>query len=107
VIALARAITLAGNQTRLARAIGVSPPAITRWLDGTATIPLEIVPKVVAFAQDPKVSPYTLRPDQRSNWGLLLQQLAACHVGVLYAFNEGETPPRNGARGATDIETTV
>jgi Putative antitoxin of bacterial toxin-antitoxin system, YdaS/YdaT len=79
-VALDHAISLAGNLSRFAVAIGVPQQTVYHWRRTLFIVPLEYVPRIVAFARDVRVSPYTLRPDYAEGWALLAQQLAACSV---------------------------
>jgi DNA-binding transcriptional regulator YdaS (Cro superfamily) len=91
-VALDRAISIAGTQEQLAMLIGVTPGAISHWRRKGMPIPLEHVPRIVALAQDVRVSPYTLRPDYAEGWALLARQLAACHVGVMHSVWTDDEP---------------
>jgi DNA-binding transcriptional regulator YdaS (Cro superfamily) len=73
---LIRAIELLGSLQLLAVAIGVGPGKVRSWLTTTYKVPLEYVPRVVKAANDPAVTPQTLRPDYAEGWSLLAAQLA-------------------------------
>lgn len=75
--ALIRAMEICGSLQLLAVAIGVGPGKVRLWLTSSYEVPLEYVPLVVAAANDPEVTPQTLRPDYAKGWTLLADQLAA------------------------------
>ena len=58
--ALARAVELLGSQAALGRVVGVSQPAVWRWLDKKQSLPAEYVLAVEAATG---VSKHDLRPD--------------------------------------------
>ncbi|WP_233854273.1 YdaS family helix-turn-helix protein [Paraburkholderia sp. HD33-4] len=74
--ALDLACDLAGTQFVLAEAIGVSSATISSWRNRYERVPLTHVPHIVEFANDPRVTPMTLRPDYQRGWLLLSKQLA-------------------------------
>jgi DNA-binding transcriptional regulator YdaS (Cro superfamily) len=73
--ALIRAIEICGSHQVLAQAIGARKQNIANWLHVSHNVPLEFVPYIVAVANDPEVTPITLRPDYAQGWALLGRQL--------------------------------
>ena len=63
--ALEKAISIAGNQTKLAKKLGVNPMTVTHWVHRNKGI----VPsgRVEAIYQATGVTPYELRPDIHPN----------------------------------------
>ncbi|MFL9933596.1 YdaS family helix-turn-helix protein [Paraburkholderia sp. RL18-103-BIB-C] len=81
IVAFELAVLIAGNQTRLAKMIGVSEQRISHWKVRDVAIPIEWVPHIVAVIGHPMVTPYTLRPDLSEVWDMLTPQLVACSKG--------------------------
>lgn len=52
----------AGGKGRLAAALGVTPPSVHQWYDGTRPLPADRV-LAVSRATDWAVTPHQLRPD--------------------------------------------
>jgi DNA-binding transcriptional regulator YdaS (Cro superfamily) len=75
--ALNIAIARLGKQTVFAKRLGVSDQVVSHWRHRDLLVPLEHVAFVVQLAQDPAVTPYTLRPDYAEGWALLAHQLSA------------------------------
>ena len=73
--ALIRTIEICGSQELLALSIGTSSGLISSWLHQTRRVPLQYIPFLVAAANDPDVTPMTLRPDYAKGWELLSRQL--------------------------------
>jgi DNA-binding transcriptional regulator YdaS (Cro superfamily) len=88
IAALDIAIANAGGQGLFAVRLGVPNPTISQWRTRSFIVPLEWVPGTVAIANDPRVTPYTLRPDFAAQWVMLAQQLTNCHVEVMRATIE-------------------
>ncbi len=59
---LEKAVSLAGGQTKLALAIGISQPRLWNWLNRDNSIPAEFV-RPICQAVNNEVSPDELRPD--------------------------------------------
>ncbi len=78
--ALQVAVRKVGGSRKLCAMLGISPQAIAQWKIRALPIPMHLVPLVVDIAQNPLVTPYTLRPDLWRVWKLLDRQLAACGV---------------------------
>jgi DNA-binding transcriptional regulator YdaS (Cro superfamily) len=73
--ALDIAIANVGGQGLFAMRLGVPNPTVSHWRTRTFSVPLEHVPAIVAIANDPRVTPYTLRPDFETQWTILAPQL--------------------------------
>jgi DNA-binding transcriptional regulator YdaS (Cro superfamily) len=88
IAALDIAIQIAGGQGVFARRLGLASTTISQWRTRLFIVPLDHVPAIVAIANDPRVTPYTLRPDCSAQWIQLAVQLAACHTEVVRATIE-------------------
>jgi DNA-binding transcriptional regulator YdaS (Cro superfamily) len=88
IAALDIAIKNAGGQGIFALHLGLTSATVSHWRVRFYVIPLEWVPAIVAIANDPRVTPYTLRPDYAPQWVMLAEQLAACHTEVVRAAIE-------------------
>ncbi|SPB18538.1 hypothetical protein NOV72_05738 [Caballeronia novacaledonica] len=69
------AVSICDTQKELARRLDKNPSLVWRWLHRQGAVPVEYVPRVVQAVRDPRVTPYTLRPDY-PYWRLLAVQLA-------------------------------
>jgi hypothetical protein len=87
IAALDIAIGLASSMTALAAEIGVHVSTMCCWRTANF-IPLDHVPFLVAAANDPRVSPLSLRPDFREGWALLARQLADIDIGQAHEQEE-------------------
>ena len=72
---LLKVIEIAGSIPLFANAIDATPGRVNTWIYSTRKIPLEYIPRIVDFADDPTITPETLRPDFRDGWRLLARQL--------------------------------
>lgn len=72
--AIEQAISIAGNATRLAKALNVSTQAVCFWRDGARSIPAERCPDIERFTQG-TVRCEELRPDV--DWGYLRRRSGA------------------------------
>jgi DNA-binding transcriptional regulator YdaS (Cro superfamily) len=88
IAALDIAITIAGGQGIFGLSLGVPSTTISQWRTRFFVVPLEWIPMIVKIANDPRVTPYSLRPDYATQWVLLAEQLAACHTEVVRAAIE-------------------
>ena len=57
-----KAVQLAGGQTSLAKAIGVSPSFVSQWLSGARPVPAARC-RAIEAATDGQVTSVDLRPD--------------------------------------------
>jgi DNA-binding transcriptional regulator YdaS (Cro superfamily) len=60
ILALRKAIKLAGSQTKLAKAVGVEQTAVSNWLNRNKRVPAE---RVLLIEAATGVSRHELRPD--------------------------------------------
>ncbi|WP_187611278.1 YdaS family helix-turn-helix protein [Paraburkholderia sp. 31.1] len=88
--ALIRAVEICGSHLLLSQAIGVRKQNIANWLHVSRMVPLEYVPSIVAVANDPEVTPWTLRPDFAQGWALLARQLRTSSPGSRDGVAESE-----------------
>jgi DNA-binding transcriptional regulator YdaS (Cro superfamily) len=87
------AVSICGTQTELARRLGKKPMFVWQWLHRDGAVPIEYVARVVQAVDDPRVTPFTLRPDY-PYWGLLAVQLVCARMEVKRA---PASPPTNKA----------
>ncbi|WP_244827654.1 YdaS family helix-turn-helix protein [Caballeronia sp. TF1N1] len=73
------AVSLCGTQTELARRLGKRPPLVWQWLHRDGGVPIEYVARVVHAVNDPRITPFTLRPDY-PYWRLLAVQLVCAQM---------------------------
>lgn len=69
--AIQHAVSVLGGQSRLAAALGVTPPAIAEWRKGTRPVPLERCVQIER-ATSGAVRRWDLRPD---DWHLIWPEL--------------------------------
>lgn len=61
-ITIAKAISIAGSQEKLAKAIGVSQAAVSKWHSNKNKVKTSLVPLIVETTEG-KVKAYEIRPD--------------------------------------------
>ncbi len=70
--AIERAAEIVGNKAALSRAVGVQPPTLQQWINGSRPVPVQ---KCTAIERvtDGQVTRQDLRPD---DWHLIWPELA-------------------------------
>lgn len=68
---IARAARLLGGQSALAQKLGVTPPTVNQWINGSRQVPAERCP-LIEVATDGDVTCEQLRPDVA--WSVLRQR---------------------------------
>jgi DNA-binding transcriptional regulator YdaS (Cro superfamily) len=79
--ALVLAVAICGSQKALAHRLGKHPSVVWNWLHRDGLVPLEHVARVVDVVDDPRITPFTLRPDF-DDWRLLAVQLVRADMGA-------------------------
>jgi DNA-binding transcriptional regulator YdaS (Cro superfamily) len=80
VVASLQAIRIAseilGGRIGVAKVLGLTHHALMSWRNRQIPVPIEYVAVLVEACKDPRITPWTIRPDYADRWELLAKQLA-------------------------------